>query len=187
MSDNSIFWLPICAVLTALGLVLSYYVGRRRGNNRAMLRGAAWSLIPIAAYLTGSVTMFWKIGDAIGNFASGFVFSPVKWAGIAVTGFAALLFVATGGRERRKAARLKAAARAEQKKSAGTGSQPGLGSASATSALPVTDGAEAAAALPVRRKAEPAQTAPAKRPGKSGGPADDDMRDIEEILRKRGI
>jgi hypothetical protein len=189
MTDNSIFWLPICAVLTALGLVLSYYVGRRRGSNRAMLRGAAWSLIPIAAYLTGSVTMFWKIGDAIGNFATGFAFSPVKWAGIAVAGFAAILFATTGGRGRRKAARLKAAERAERKKSAAAGSQPGLApptSASSTSARPSGNTADAAA-LAVARKAEPAKTAPARRQGKSGAPADDDLRDIEEILRKRGI
>jgi hypothetical protein len=188
MSDNSIFWLPICAVLTALGLVLSYYVGRRRGN-RAMLRGAAWSLIPIAAYLTGSVTMFWKIGDAIGNFATGFVFSPVKWAGIAVAGFAAILFASTGGRKRRKASRLKAAARADQKSAAATGSQQDLAQGTGASALPAADAAAATAALPVARKTEPAKaaTAPAKRHGKSGAPVDDDLRDIEEILRKRGI
>jgi hypothetical protein len=81
MSYSSIFWLPLCAALTALGLVVTYAMGRRRGY-RAMLRGAAWSLIPLAAYLTGSIKMFWQIGDAIGNFASAFVFSPVKWAGI---------------------------------------------------------------------------------------------------------
>jgi hypothetical protein len=184
MGYSSIFWLPICAVLTGFGLVLTYYVGRRRGN-RAMLRGAAWSLLPIAAYLTGSIEMFWKIGDAIGNFATGFVFSPVKWAGIAVAGAAALLFTTTGGRKRRKAAKLKAAERAERK-SATTGSQPGLAPPTAVRASSA-DGAHATAALPVPRSAEPAKTAPAKRQGKSGAPVDDDMRDIEEILRKRGI
>jgi hypothetical protein len=185
MGYSSIFWLPICAVLTGFGLVLTYYVGRRRGN-RAMLRGAAWSLLPIAAYLTGSIEMFWKIGDAIGDFATGFVFSPVKWAGIAVAGAAAVLFTATGGRKRRKAAKLKAASRAEQK-SAATGSQPGLAPPTAVHAASAADAANVTAALPAARSAEPAKTAPAKRQGKSGGPVDDDMRDIEEILRKRGI
>jgi hypothetical protein len=185
MGYSSIFWLPICAVLTGFGLVLTYYVGRRRGN-RAMLRGAAWSLLPIAAYLTGSIEMFWKIGDAIGNFATGFAFSPVKWAGIAVAGAAALLFTATGGRKRRKAARLKASARAEQK-SAATGSQPGLAPPEAVHASSAANAANATAALPAARSAAPAKTASAKRPGKSGAPVDDDLRDIEEILRKRGI
>jgi hypothetical protein len=184
MGYSSIFWLPICAALTALGLVLTYRFGRDRGT-RAMLRGAAWSLIPIAAYLTGSVEMFWKIGDAIGNFATGFVFSPVKWAGVAVAGGAVVLFLATGGRERRKAARLKAAARAEQKKAERADRDKARDKAvtpapgTAVAATTAVD----AATVPVAR--EPARTAPAKRQGKA--PVDDDMRDIEDILRKRGI
>jgi hypothetical protein len=185
MGYSSIFWLPICAVITGFGLVASYYYGRRRGN-RAMARGAAWSLIPIAAYLTGSIEMFWKIGDAIGKFATGFVFSPVKWAGIAVAGVTAVLFLTTGGRERRKAARLKAAGRAEQKKaSAGAGPHQDL---APTKAIAATSSAAATspATLPVR-KPEPAKTPSAKRQGKSAAPVDDEMRDIEEILRKRGI
>ena len=183
MSYSSIFWLPLCAVLTGLGLVLSYYFGRRRGY-RAMLRGAAWSLIPIAAYLTGSIEMFWKIGAAIGKFASAFVFSPVKWAGIGVAGAAVVLFLTTSGRERRKAARQKAAARAGEKKSAASAAPAGLSSAST-----VSSGALATTAtLPAARKAEPAKTGSAKPAGKAAASAPgDDMKDIEEILRNRGI
>jgi hypothetical protein len=186
MGYSSIFWLPLCAVLTGIGLVASYYAGQRRGY-RAMARGAAWSLIPLAAYLTGSIQMFWKIGDAIGNFAAGFVFSPVKWAGIGVAAGAVALFLATGGRQRRKAARLKAAERAEQKKSAQAAAAPSGAIAPGeqpTSALP-------AVAIPAATRPVPARTgptAPAKRAGKtSGAPVDDDMKDIEDILRKRGI
>jgi len=184
MSYSSIFWLPLCAVLTGIGLVASYYAGQRRGY-RAMARGAAWSLIPLAAYLTGSIQMFWKIGDAIGNFASAFVFSPVKWAGIGVAAGAAALFLVTGGRERRKAARQKAAERAEQKKAAqAAGAPSGAIAPSQSSGLPT-------ASLPAVTTPVPAQAAkaaPQKRSGKSAGaPADDDMKDIEDILRKRGI
>jgi hypothetical protein len=176
MGYSSIFWLPVAAVLTALGLFLTYRYGRGRGNH-AVARGVAWSLIPLAAYLTGSIEMFWKIGTAIGNFASGFVFSPVKWAGIAVAGTAAVLFVATGGRKRRKASRQKAAERAEQKKAtAGTGTQPGLEPSSA-----------ATSALPAVRNAEPAKAAATKPSGRKAAPVDDDMKDIEAILRNRGI
>ena len=78
---DQIAWLPLCAGLTGLGLVLSYFVLRRRGSGPA-LRWAAVSLLPLAAYLTGSIEMFWKMGVAVGDFAKGFVFSPKVWAGI---------------------------------------------------------------------------------------------------------
>ena len=72
---DKIAWLPLCGGLTGIGLVLSYLVMRRRGLGSG-LRWAAWSLLPMAAYLTGSIEMFWKMGVAIGDFAKGFVFSP---------------------------------------------------------------------------------------------------------------
>jgi hypothetical protein len=186
MSYSSVFWLPLCAALTALGLVVTYALGRRRGY-RAMLRGAAWSLIPLAAYLTGSIKMFWQIGDAIGNFASGFVFSPVKWAGIGVAALCAVLFAATIGRERRKAARARAAARAAKKSDRRT--QASAGSTGTQAGLPQAQPG-ATAPLPATRQPEPAKSqAPAARSSRKGAtaPADDDMKDIEEILRKRGI
>ena len=101
---DQIVSLPLCAGLTALGLVLSYFVMRRRGLGSG-LRGAAWSLLPLAAYLTGSVKMFWKIGVAIADFAKGFVFSTEVWSGIAVAGLAALLFVVSGPLRRRRGRR----------------------------------------------------------------------------------
>src|ERR1700749_1218501 len=104
MSYSSIAWLPLALGLTILGLVLSYFAYRRRGLRPALM-GTAWSLLPIAAYLTGAIEMLWKIGAAIGQFGPGFVFSPAKWAGIGVTGLAVALFLAAGGRQRRRAAR----------------------------------------------------------------------------------
>ena len=93
----------------ALGLVLSYAVLRRSGT-RPALRIAALSLLPVAAYLTGAIEMFWKIGVAIGQFGTGFAFSTTKWVGIGVTGLAIALFLAAGGR-----ARLAASARRQGK------------------------------------------------------------------------
>src|ERR1700679_1193604 len=104
MSYSSIAWLPLAAGLTVLGLVLSYAVWRRSGV-RPALRVVAVSLLPIAAYLTGAIEMFWKIGVAIGQFGTGFAFSTTKWIGIGVTGLAIALFLAAGGRARRKASR----------------------------------------------------------------------------------
>jgi hypothetical protein len=157
---DSIAWLPLCAGLTALGLAATYTVARRRGW-RATLRGAAWSLLPIAAYLTGSIEMFWKIGSAIGNFAAAFAFSPEKWAGIGVAGLAVVAFLASGGRGRRKAVGgARKAARVERKDTAGT-----------------PDGA--AADNQTRALAKPGRGTEASPPS--------DLQDVEEILRKRGI
>src|SRR5579859_4061652 len=118
MSYGSIEWLPLTAGLTILGLLLSYLAYRRRGVRPALL-GVAWSLLPIAAYLTGATEMLWKIGAAIGAFGTGFVFSPEKWAGIGVTGLAIALFLAAGGRRRRVAAReARKAAKADKKTAA---------------------------------------------------------------------
>jgi hypothetical protein len=185
MSYNSIEWLPLAAGLTVLGLLLSYAVWRRSGV-RPALRVVAVSLLPIAAYLTGAIEMFWKIGVAIGQFGTGFAFSTTKWVGIGVTGLAIALFLAAGGREARKAAR--------QKRKAAQGRQDGDAEvASAAGRRDALAGTPATAArglpadrtpVPVTRKPE----APAKASRKAAPPDDDDdLKDIEDILRKRGI
>lgn len=104
---SQFFWLPLCGGLSAAGLVLSWLAGRRRGL-AAGLRGAAWSLLPLAAYLTGAIRMLWRIGTAIASFATSFVFSPEVWSGVVVTGLAALLFVVSGTLRGRRAGKSKA-------------------------------------------------------------------------------
>ena len=184
---DQIVGLPLCAGLTGLGLVLSYLVMRRRGL-RSGLRGAAWSLLPLAAYLTGAVKMFWKIGVAIGDFATGFVLSTRVWSGIAVAGLAGVLFLVSGGLRRRHR-RVKRGADTAGDATAAAGRRPTQPGATRPGAaqpgtLPALSGratqpagapGPAPAKLPVRRK-------PA-----ADDPGDDDMRDVEEILRRRGI
>ena len=168
---NSIAWLPLCAGLTGIGLIASWFAMRKRGL-AAGLRGAAWSLLPLAAYLTGSIQMFYKIGSAIGTFATSFVLSPKVWSGVVVAGVAAALFVVSGtARRRRKRAR-----RAEK----ADGTQPGR-------ELERSDGAPAASngKSGGRKAVEPSPPKAAK--GATGAAPDDDMREIEEILRRRGI
>jgi hypothetical protein len=177
---NSIAWLPLCAGLTGIGLVASWFAMRRRGLASG-LRGAAWSLLPIAAYLTGSIQMFWKIGTAIGDFATSFVFSPKVWSGVAVAGVAAALFVVSG-RARRRRKRLR-------RQEAGTDGQAGLGGRDQTAGRELETRRQVAAAANGTPGAEKAASKPAKpaKAGKNAEPADDDMREIEEILRRRGI
>lgn len=97
---DRVAWFPLCAGLTALGLAASWLAARRRGG-AAGLRGAAWSLLPLAAYLTGLVTLLWQIGTALTRWVTGFVFSPTVWAGVAVTGLAAICFLVSGFLRRR--------------------------------------------------------------------------------------
>lgn len=183
MSYSDIPWLALALALTSLGLVLSYLTYRRRGLRPAVM-GTAFSLLPIAAYLTGALEMLWKIGVAIGQFGSGFVFSPEKWAGIGVTGLAVALFLAAGGRARRKAAReARRAARADRKDEAeGAPGRRAVGKAKTGPGTQI---------MPTERERVPvdraAATASAKGSRKSAAADDDDMKDIEDILRKRGI
>ena len=168
---DKIAWLPLCAGLTGLGLVLSYFVMRRRGMGSG-LRWAAWSLLPLAAYLTGSIEMFWKMGVAVGDFAKGFVFSPRVWSGIAVAGLAVVLFVASGPLRRRRV-------KPRQDKQAAEG------------------GGGTAAGLPADARGgqvatRPAATTPAAAPakprkGKTAVDDDDDLGDVADILRRHGI
>jgi hypothetical protein len=82
MSDVLLF--TISLAVTALGLVGSWAVTRRRGAASG-LRGAAWSLVPLGAYLTG-----------LTKFLSDLVFSPVKWAGVIVLGLGGVLYMTSG-------------------------------------------------------------------------------------------
>lgn len=102
----SIQWLPLAGGLTLLGLIASWLAWRRRGV-AAGLRGVAWSLLPIAAYLTGAIKMLWQMGVAISSFASSFIFSPRVWAGVIVAGASAALFFVSAGLRRGRARRAK--------------------------------------------------------------------------------
>jgi hypothetical protein len=167
---DQIVSLPLCAALTGLGLVLSYLVMRRRGLGSG-LRGAAWSLLPLAAYLTGSVKMFWKIGVAIADFAKGFVFSTEVWSGIAAAGLAALLFVVSRPMRRRRG---KQGRRGQDTQAVGE-TRTGREIAPRT--------APSVGAAPARTQAVPVQA----RKGKAAADDDDDLGDVEDILRRHGI
>ena len=168
---DKIAWLPLCGGLTGLGLVLSYLVMRRRGIS-AGLRWAAWSLLPLAAYLTGSIEMFWKMGIAIGDFATGFVFSPRVWSGIALAGLAVVLFIVSGPLRRRRVKR------SQDKPAAERG-------ASARGTLPASAAGGAMATRPAATV--PAATPAKGRKGKNADDDDDDLGDVADILRRHGI
>ena len=173
---NAIAWLPLCAGLTGIGLIASWFAYRRRGLGSG-LRGVAWSLLPLAIYLTGSIEMFWKIGTAIGTFATSFAFSLKVWSGVGVAALAAVLFVVSAaGRRRKRAQRARGQVPA--------GDQPGRTAVDGTAgaARDGTAGRDGAKGSPRKELA----TKPV-RAGKGALDDDDDMAGVEDILRRHGI
>lgn len=154
-------WQAIGITLTVVGVVLSFLAWRSRGA-AAGLRGLAWSLIPLAAAMTGLLRVVFEVTESVSSWAVQLVFSPVVWSGIVVGGVSVALFVVSGLLRRRGGGRPTRKERKAQK-AAAAGSSP----AAVTST----------------------GTTPARQQGTPGTPAtqDDDMADIEAILKKHGI
>ena len=158
---DSTTWLALGLVLTLVGLVLSAAVWRRSGAGRG-LRVAGWSLVPLAAALTGLLRLVWDILVSVLDWALGLVFSPLVWLGLCVAAVALALHVAGTLLARRK-------------RSADDG-RPELGAAQTVyGAPPQTPSAGATPAHHRRRR----------RAGKPEVVEDQD--DIEAILRRHGI
>jgi hypothetical protein len=140
---DEVTWGALTLTLTAIGAVWTWFAFRRRGV-AAGLRGAAFTLLPPAAFLTGTLEMFTEIGGSVADWATHLVLSPIVWLGIVLAGVSAVLFVVSGALRARQPGEAKAKEAKPRKE------------------LPASD-----------RKGEPV--------------LDDDMAEIEAILRKRGI
>jgi hypothetical protein len=113
--DNAT-WQALGLILTMLGLGASAVLWSRRGAVSG-LRGVAWSLLPLAAGLTGVLRLGWEITDSVVSWAARLVFSPMVWLGLVVAAVSLVLFVVTGFASRRRGPEAKPAARpAKQKK-----------------------------------------------------------------------
>ncbi|MGH3348377.1 MAG: hypothetical protein ACRDO4_15465 [Nocardioides sp.] len=147
---DDVTWAALTAVLTALGAAWTWYAFRHRGAASG-LRGAGLTLLPPAAWLTGTLEMFTEIGGSVADWATHLVLSPIVWAGIVLAGISVLLL---GGsamlRER------------------GRGGKPDDGATRATSGS-----AERPALGGATPRSEPV--------------IDDELDDIEAILKRRGI
>ena len=146
MSYDSAAWGALAFALSTMLGVVTFFRWRSRGL-AAGLRGAAWTILPVAAWLTGVLELVFDIGDSVGHWAVHLVFSPVVWLGIVLAGMSAVLFGAAsllGGRR----------------------TSP-------------EDAAPPALGAPRKR---------GRRGASSGsGTGDDDLDDIEAILRRHGI
>jgi len=141
-------WAALTTVLTAIGAAWTWYAFRNRGLASG-LRGAGLTLLPPAAFLTGTLEMFSEIGGSVIDWATSVVFSPMVWAGIVMAGMSVVLLGSSAYLRER-----------------GRGGAPGepkqVGAGADRDALPPSSG-----------RAEPA--------------IDDDLADIEAILKRRGI
>src|SRR3954471_18694440 len=88
-------WTALALILTILGAAYTWFAWRRSGLAAGM-RGLAWTLLPVAAWLTGSLKLVTGIVEDIVNWAAKLVFSPVVWLGIVVAGLAVVLWVLSG-------------------------------------------------------------------------------------------
>lgn len=91
-SFDSVTWQALTLVLTIAGLVGTGLLWRARGPVVG-LRVLAVSLLPAAAYLTGTLRLAWEIGDAVGSWAVRLAFSPAVWLGVSLAGASVVLFV----------------------------------------------------------------------------------------------
>ncbi len=149
---DEVTWAALTAVLTALGAAWTWFAFRRRGVASG-LRGAGLTLLPPAAWLTGTLEMFGEIGSSVGGWATGLVLSPLVWAGIVLAGLSVVLL----------------------------GSSAALRSRGRGGAPAVTDGEQ------TTRPGLPSARGKGKDKGKGEPAIDDDLSDIEAILKRRGI
>lgn len=142
-------WAALTAALTVAGAIWTWIAFRRRGAANG-LRALGFTLLPAAAWLTGTLEMVVEIAGSVTDWATSLVFNVMTWTGVGLAGLAVLLFVVSGFIRDRQLGR----------------AQRGAGSPGE----------------PTHRELPPTA---AKQPG--GSPVDDDLADIEALLRKRGI
>ncbi|SDT11287.1 hypothetical protein [Actinopolymorpha singaporensis] len=179
-------WFPVCAGLSALGVVAAFFAFRRRGA-AAGLRLFGWAVLPMAIYLTGMVRLLWTVGAALVKWVSGFVFSPYVWAGLALFGVAAIcLPVAAAMRRRRsRAGEVEAGRTTSGTRAAGSNA---VGSNAVGSNAVGSKSAGANPGGTAKGAGKPKAVEQGK--GRSKDKPEDPLagfEDIDEILKRRGI
>jgi hypothetical protein len=94
MSYDSAAWGALAFALSTLLGVVTFFRWRAKGLATG-LRGAAWTILPVAAWLTGVLELAFDIADSVGHWALHLVFSPVVWLGVVLAGVSVVLFGAS--------------------------------------------------------------------------------------------
>jgi hypothetical protein len=95
MPLDSVTWAALAFCLTAIGAAWTYVAWHRRGA-AAGIRGVAWTLLPVAAWATGTLELAGDVADDVGRWAVHLVFSPLVWLGIVLAGMSVVLFGVSG-------------------------------------------------------------------------------------------
>ncbi|GAA5153462.1 hypothetical protein GCM10023340_35550 [Nocardioides marinquilinus] len=149
----------VLAIALTVAFGIGTWVAYTKRGLGAGLMGAGITVLPVAAWLTGTLRMFSEVGSAVGRWGSNLVLSPRVWVGIVLAVVGVLVFVA---------------GRAVHARSGGAAPAPRERRPADPAAPP--------ASLPA------SQPEPAGRRGKAApAPVDDDLADIEAILKSRGI
>lgn len=85
----------LALALTVLGGILTWSRWRKHGLP-GLLRGTAWSLLPVAAWLTGVLRLLVEVAGSVGDWAARLAFSPTVWVGLGLAGVSVALFVVSG-------------------------------------------------------------------------------------------
>lgn len=101
MSLDSTTWAALALVLAACGAGYTY-VAYRRDGFAGGVRGAAWTLLPIAAWLTGTLQLAGNVVDDVTSWAAHLVFSPATWLGVILAGVSVVLFGASSVMKKRE-------------------------------------------------------------------------------------
>lgn len=145
-------WAALTAALTVAGGIWTWIAFRRRGAVNG-LRALGFTLLPAAAWLTGTLEVVVEIAGSVTDWATGLVFDVFTWAGVGLAGLAVVLFVVSGFLRDRQLGR-----------------------------------AQAGGSAPSRDRTTPDALPRGSTSGAAGrSPVDDDLADIEALLRKRGI
>ncbi len=125
-------WAALTLTLTVCGAIWTWLSFQRRGVASG-LRAAAFTLLPLAAYLTQTLRMLTRIVTAVADWATSLVFNPFVWTGVVLAGVSGVLFVLSAFlRSRQRPATPGPAA-------AGTAKSPGRLSRSERRDAPVLD------------------------------------------------
>jgi hypothetical protein len=153
--------LPLCVGLTLLGIIATG-IAWRRGNKGRVVQGVALALAPIALYFSGLLRLIWDGVVAVGSWASRIILSPAVWFGLSLLGLCVVLWVVGSLVARRFPGKPR------QRAVASTDASPRTSPRAVQS--PATSGKPSG-----------------KTKTSAKAPVDDDLAEIEALLKSRGI